>query len=329
MSTQVTGREVVICCTDSMLLSMSILTIHHRHDGFFKHSLSNLTAVKDLLQAHLNPSITQRIQWDSLRVSNKSYTDEKLAQLHSNVVYTCQIDDKSAYIYILIEQQTTPDPLLPFRFLQYNVAMLTEHLSQNKKEKTKQQHFPTILNLCLYTGKKTPYPYSVDIYDCFEDPMLARVTMFKLLDLIDLGQMEEEELSQHDTADLLEMLLKQSRERTYFNWINEHPEEMKKLVDRFYGISGIIYILGVEKKYSAEELLQAIENIAPEKKEDIMTAAQQLELRGELRGIQKEKLSIAKNMLSKLHLDMQTVAKATGLSEEELMRLQEEGKAKS
>jgi hypothetical protein len=31
-------------------------------------------------------------------------------------------------------------------------------------------------------------------------------------------------------------------------------------------------------------------------------------------------------MLSKLHLDMQTVAKATGLSEEELMKLQQQEK---
>jgi predicted transposase/invertase (TIGR01784 family) len=157
---------------------MSNLTIHHPHDGFFKHSLSNPTVAKDLLQAHLSPAITQRMQWDTLKLSNKSFVDKKLSQLHSDVVYTCQIDGQAAYIYILIEQQTKPDPLLPFRFLQYNVAMLTEHLAQNKKEK-KKQHLPTILNLCLYTGKKSPYPYSLDIYDCFEDPMLARATMFK------------------------------------------------------------------------------------------------------------------------------------------------------
>jgi predicted transposase/invertase (TIGR01784 family) len=143
------------------------------HDGFFKHALSNLTVAKYLLRAHLSPSIQQRIQWNYLKLSNKSYTDEKLAQLHSDVVYTCQIDEKSSYIYILLEQQTKPDPLLPFRFLQYNVALLAEHLSQNKKGQQKTK-LPIILNLCLYSGKQTPYPYSVDIYDCFEAPVLAK-----------------------------------------------------------------------------------------------------------------------------------------------------------
>jgi len=86
-----------------------------------------------------------------------------------------------------------------------------------------------------------------------------------------------------------------------------------------------MYILGVDQRHRAEELLQAIENIVAEGKEDIMTAAQQLRVQG----MQQEKLHIAKNMLSKLQLDMQTVSKATGLSQEELMKLQEEGKEKS
>jgi len=46
-------------------------------------------------------------------------------------------------------------------------------------------------------------------------------------------------------------------------------------------------------------------------------------------GRQEEKLSIAKNLLSKPHLDMQTVAQTTGLSEEELIKLQQEGEEKS
>ena len=219
---------------------MSEIIIHHPHDGFFKHSLSNLTVAKHLLQAHLSPSITQRIQWNSLRLSHKSYTDEKLKQLHSDVVYTCQIDQKSAYIYLLIEQQTTPDPLLPFRFLEYNVAMLSDHLAQQKEEKKKATRLPIILNLCLYSGNKTPYPYSVDIYDCFEDPILARAELFKPLSLIDLGQIDDEALKTHGTADLMELLLKQSRERTFLKWIKNKPEAMKRLLVRVYGKSGIV-----------------------------------------------------------------------------------------
>jgi hypothetical protein len=77
---------------------------------------------------------------------------KKLVQPHSAVVYPCKMDKKSAHIYILVEPQTKPDRLLPFRFLQYNVALIAEHLAQNKKEENRQ-YLPTILNLCLLHRK--------------------------------------------------------------------------------------------------------------------------------------------------------------------------------
>jgi predicted transposase/invertase (TIGR01784 family) len=63
-----------------------------------------------------------------------------------------------------------------------------------------------------------------------------------------------------------------------------------------------------------------------------MTAAQRLRQEGMRKGIQKGRqegmytktLDIAKNMLSRLHLDRKTVSEATGLSEEELIQLQEQ-----
>ena len=57
-----------------------------------------------------------------------------------------------------------------------------------------------------------------------------------------------------------------------------------------------------------------------------MTAAQYLRQEGRQEGEHNKALDIAKNMLSKLHLDAETVAQATGLSQEELMKLQEEAK---
>jgi predicted transposase/invertase (TIGR01784 family) len=277
----------------------------------------------------------QRIRWDSLRLSNKSFVDEKLRQLHSDLVYTCQIDSKDSYIYILLEQQTKPDHLLPFRVLQYNVAMLAEHLAQSKQGR-KHQLLPVIINLCLYTGKETPYPYSVDIYDCFKDPTLGRAMMFKPINLIDLGQIEEAALAQHGTADLLEMLLKRSRERTFFHWMQDYPEAIIKLEERPYGFSGIMYILGVEEEYSAEALIQAMVNIIPEKKEAIMTAAQQLRQEGMQQGIRQgvqqgmqqgmqqgeynKALHIAKNMLD-AHESKEKVCQFTGLSWVEIQQL--------
>ena len=301
------------------------MDLHHPHDSFFRQSLANLQVAKDLLQAHLSPELIKRIDWDTVKLTNKSYVTQELNQLHSDVVYSCQIDGKAAYIYCLIEHQSKAEPLLPFRILEYNVRMLREHLSQGNSQ------LPVVVNLVLYSGKKSPYPYSVDIYDCFEDPVLARAMMFKPLDLIDLGQLREEELLQHGTADLLELLLKQSHKRTFLSWMKAHPELMIKLLKRYYGVSGIVYILGVEHKHSAEELIEALAKIQPNKKEDIMTAAQQLMQQGRQEGMQEgmqqgehnKALGIARNLLRK-NMDVSFITETTGLDKKTITKLKED-----
>ncbi len=306
---------------------MSNIELHQPHDAFFRRSLSHIAVAKDFLKAHISSALAERINWKTLRSTDKSFVKEVLKQLHSDVVYQCQLDGKSAYIYTLIEHQSTPDPQLPFRILQYNVALMEAHLAQDNT------HLPAIINLCLYSGKKTPYPYSTDLYDIFEDPNLAREVMFKPLQLIDLNCYSEETLSQHGQADLLEILLKHSQERAFIHWIKQHPELIRRLLERIYGESGIIYILGVDQHDSAEKIIDTILAIAPNKKETIMTAAQQLHQQGIQQGMQQgmqkgmeegmqtRTLDIAKNMLYKLHLGTDLVHQATGLSHEEIAQL--------
>jgi predicted transposase/invertase (TIGR01784 family) len=299
---------------------------------FFRQSLSNLTAARDLLQAHLSPAVTQRLQWETLRFMNESYLGEEHKHLRSDVVYTCQLDDEKGpyiYIYVLLEQQSTPDPLLPFYFLQCNVALMTEHFARNEQEQHTRP--PIVLNLCLYMGGQAPYPDSAELYDCFADPALAREEFPKGLLLVELDQMSEEELRRHGTADLLELLLKQGQERTFLSWLKENPAVAIKMMDNSFGIYGIyslVFILELEQNHSPEEILETMGKIVPYKKKDIMTAAQQLRQEGIQEGIRAgmhaKALEIASNMLSNLHLDMKIVSAATGLSAEELMQLQEE-----
>jgi predicted transposase/invertase (TIGR01784 family) len=96
-----------------------------------------------------------------------------------------------------------------------------------------------------------------------------------------------------------------------------------------YGTSSLIFILAVERKHSPEEVTEAIGKIVPHKKEAIMTAAQQLHQRSMQQGIQQgmqtEKLHIAKNMLAK-GLAIHLIRELAGVSEEDLMRLQEESR---
>jgi len=78
--------------------------------------------------------------------------------------------------------------------------------------------------------------------------------MFKPLDLIDLNTYAEEELAQHGQADLVQILLKHSQKRAFLAWIKANPALVQRLFERLYGISGVVYILGVEEKIVLKKL---------------------------------------------------------------------------
>lgn len=288
--------------------------------------MSNLSVAKDVMKTYLSADLVEKTDWNSVQLTNKSYVDKYLRHLQTDMVYSCRINGTESYIYVLVEQQTKPYPLLPFKILEYNVTMMREHISQGNKQ------LPLIANLVLYSGEQSPYPHSTDLYDCFEKPDQAKEMMFKPLNLIDLGQTDEEELLGHGEARLLQLLLKQSREHTFYKWLQKHRAQLVALFDTDYWESALLYILSEEEEYDDDTLLAEIISAKPSKKKDIMNAAQRLIDKGEAigmqlgkqegvqEGMQAKEIEIAEKML-KLHLDVNTIQQATNLSIEAIMKL--------
>ena len=94
------------------------------HDRFAKVSLQEVAIARAFLQAHLPKDLQKRIHFDSMRLTNNEFVLPHLQQIHSDVVYECQIDEKASYVYFLIEHQSSPDELMAFRKLQYNIALM-------------------------------------------------------------------------------------------------------------------------------------------------------------------------------------------------------------
>jgi len=292
--------------------------IHHPHDGFFRVAMSDLSVAKDLLKAHLPKKLVQQIDWDTLQITNKSYVDQHLKQLRSYMVYKCTLQGKEAYVFLLIEHQSTPDPLMPFRVLEYNVRICRECIDQGHKQ------LPLIANLVLYSGKQTPYPCSLDIYDCFQEVDMAREMMFKPLQLVDLGQESEAELATHGKADMLERLLKQSQQETFINWIEKDPELLQTLFEQDYWESGLRYMFDRERQVEGEALAKKLELITPSQKEDIMRTVQTIReksrLVGRKEGMRKNQEDMAERLLFK-GMGIPFIEDTTGLSAEEIMKI--------
>ncbi|MCG8339710.1 MAG: Rpn family recombination-promoting nuclease/putative transposase [Cytophagales bacterium] len=242
-------------------------SIDKPHDRFARAALSDVTVASDFLRAYLPKEVTKRIDFKTLALTNGSFIDEYCRQYYTDLVYTCKIDKRDGYIYCILETQSTPDELMAFRILSYVVDLLKTYLKQHPNAKK----LPIVIGLCVYHGRRSPYPYSTDIHDCFEDPELVRrCRVFQEFQLTDLTTISEEEVTSHGTACLMEMLLKQSHTRDFVKAVNILVDSaahiLKNLKNEYFNESAQ-YMGNVGNPIIVKKALDLLTNALPEKKE--------------------------------------------------------------
>ncbi len=77
----------------------------------------------DLMRQQLPAELLEALDPDSLREDPTHYIDDALAETRSDVLYTATLRGAPVLIYVLIEHQSTQDPLMPFRLLRYVVRI--------------------------------------------------------------------------------------------------------------------------------------------------------------------------------------------------------------
>lgn len=301
-------------------------TIHQAHDKLFKYSLSKKRIAVSFLKSRLPQAIYQRINIATLRLTDKSFVLAEFREIHSDIVYQCQINEKEAFIFFILEHESTAnDELMAFRQLQYTVSAMDQCLRQGYKR------LPIILPMCVYHGDKSPYPHSQDVYDYFEVPELARQIVFKPFLLIDLTVLSDEELSKDGPAYLMEMLLKHSRAKNFLTILNEQLKSIQlilNLLGKEYRRFVIKYMVNETQDESPEairQLIQKLNTIFPEEKKTIMTFADQLRQEGHKEGHKEgqkaEDFVIAERMLARGY-SLEEIKKITLLSEQDLLRFE-------
>ena len=297
------------------------------HDRFTKANLQEVAIARAFLQVHLDAALRKRIDLTSMKLTNNEFVLPHLRKIQSDVVYECLIDGKDSYIYFLMEGQSSAEELMAFRKLQYNVALMDHHLKMGNKK------LPVIVSICLYSGKRSPYPYSTDVFDCFENVELAKEMMFKPFKLIDLSVLSDKEIEQHGIAALFEMLLKHHDTKQLYNLfshlvkLNFFQETLDAIKDDNYIVNLLEYALntGEEREHPVEQILQLLADSAPKHKEHIMTVADQIrqnalnEYKPQFiaEGIEKGIEKVARSMLAK-NADINFVAETTGLTVSQL-----------
>lgn len=305
-----------------------------QHDPLARKFLTDIDVAKEFLQIHLVPEILARCDLDTLVIEPTSYIEDDLKLHCSDVVYKIRLKNGSgyAYIYTLVEHQSSPDKLMPFRIIKYQIAIIQNHIDTYGASKP----LPIVVPLVFYNGTRSPYPYSSNIGDLFDDKELYNTIGLGNFKLIDLTQMEVKEILKHGKVAVLEMLQKAVQVRDFKALIETIVDALKLGLE--HGLkqsladSGIYYLFGAREYEEIKPLVERIKQQVPDCGEDVMNFIDAIKLEGKQAGIQlgeqrgmqlgeqKGRQEVARNML-KLGINEKTIAEATNLTIEELRTL--------
>ena len=123
--------------------------IHTPHDKCFKAVMQNTENARAFFQHYLEPTLKNTLDLDSLALQSGTSITKKLKAVYTDILYKVKFRDpkeqgEAAYLHILIEHQSTADPQMALRLLQYKVGLMLQHVHED--------YLPPIHTCLLYTS---------------------------------------------------------------------------------------------------------------------------------------------------------------------------------
>jgi predicted transposase/invertase (TIGR01784 family) len=159
------------------------------HDRFFKNMMADPRVVKDFFKEYLPVKYQEIINLEKIVLQKEGYVDQDLKLKMIDLLYLTEFNNQEGYVSILIEHQSQPERILPFRILRYMISVMEHHLKTYKD-------LPVVLPLILYTGRRS-YEYSTCFFDLFKERDLVKDIFLNPFKLIDLSKIPDEKLKKH------------------------------------------------------------------------------------------------------------------------------------
>lgn len=170
------------------------MKIIKKHDLFVRKCLTDLSMAREFLKTYLPAEVKNKCNLNKLTIVSGSFVEDDLKAHVSDIVYQLELDSNkgSAYIYVLLEHQSTPLENMPYRILRYQLAIMQKHMDEYPKDK-----IPLVVPIVFYNGSDTPYPYSTSLADLFADRELFNAVGLGNFKIADLTVIEDDEILQH------------------------------------------------------------------------------------------------------------------------------------
>ena len=301
--------------------------INQEHDKIFRTILDK----KENAALIINKAIDTKIEIKDIEKYKNIFVNKVFQNREADIVY--KMKDKN--IFFLIEHQTRIDYSMPFRILEYEVAIMKSAIDMNKI-KTKNYKLPLVISIVLYTGNRK--------WNAAEYLQKSQETLGNIKEdvgkynLIDVNNLTEKELLEDDTFITKMMLIEKSKNteetvETLEKVIERTKEEDKDVLIRIIkivfkeklGDNEVERLVNKIEEGREKEVLAVVDMIRRENQMYIDMGRKEGKIEGKIEGIKEKSIEIAKKLLSK-NTSKKEISEITGLDETEIDRI--EGKNK-
>ena len=252
------------------------------HDAVFKKIMSYPEMARDFLDIHLPIALREICDLQTLKLESTSFIEQDLRAYYSDVVWSLKTREGQGYIYCVIEHQSTAVPHMAFRLMRYATAAMQHHLDAGNKT------LPLVIPMLFYHGQQSPYPWSLNWLDEFDNPQLARQLYSEAFPLVDITVIPDDEIAQHRGVALLELMQKHIRDRDLMGLVD-------RLVSLFITSTAndsqlqtlFNYLIRYGDVSRVSEFNREVAERSPHHKEKLMTIAERLRQEGHQNGLQE------------------------------------------
>ena len=261
------------------------------HDALFKSAFESSRDAADLLRELLPPRIAEAISWEHLSDSSGSFVDITLDDSHCDLLFSTRLrTGEPAFLYLLLEHQSTSDPAMPLRGLSYQVRIWERF----RKDERGTWLPPIIAAVISHAPGGWTTPRS--LAEMFDPSVMAvpgvdaLVPQFSLI-IDDLAHRTDEELRQRSLAAFPKLALWLLRDahdplrmlHSFDGWAPTMLDVLRASngADRFPTL--VTYMYWVAHLYK-DELRAKIDQLDPRAKDIAMTIAEDLLMEGQIKG---------------------------------------------
>ncbi|MFV8751847.1 Rpn family recombination-promoting nuclease/putative transposase [Nannocystaceae bacterium ST9] len=265
---------------------------HRPHDAMFKAMFGAPEHAAALVRHSIPSRLASRIHWSTMEREPASFVDDHLSERYGDLLFSVATTRGKALLYLLIEHQSSNDPLMPLRMLGYMVRIWTD---QRKRE---PGPLAPILPLLIShaPGGWTAARRLDQLFD--PDPDFAPFIPSFELQIQDLAHLADDEIkawSMSACHRLALWMLRDSRAtQRLLDILPDWREHLDEAAHTAKGLEmlGVLfhYMMLVDEALSLTEFRAKIHQLAPAANEATMTLVDKLRAEGELQGRAEGKL---------------------------------------